>query len=68
MDNQLNTHEIGRLLSVAEVCDRLGIGRTSLYMAIRRGELRSVTIGRRRLIPVSALESYVAGLDAGLSL
>jgi excisionase family DNA binding protein len=40
-----------RALSVAEAARRLGIGRSALYAAIARGEVASVRIGRRRLIP-----------------
>ena len=43
------------LLSIATAAKRLGIGRTALYDAIGRGELRSLRIGRRRLVPADAL-------------
>ena len=43
------------LLSVERASQRLGIGRTAAYDAIGRGELRSVKVGRRRLIPADAL-------------
>ena len=43
------------LLSIDEASRRLGIGRTAAYDAIGRGDLRSVKIGRRRLIPADAL-------------
>jgi excisionase family DNA binding protein len=40
-----------RALSIEEAARRLGIGRSALYAAIARGEVASVRIGRRRLIP-----------------
>ena len=43
------------LLSIERTSLRLGIGRTAVYEAIGRGDLRSVKLGRRRLIPADAL-------------
>lgn len=44
------------LLSIEVARRRLGgIGRSALYDVIGRGELRSVKVGRRRLIPADAL-------------
>ena len=47
------------LIRVEEAAQRLAIGRSTIYEAIRRGELESIRIGTARRIPVSALESYV---------
>lgn len=44
-----------RLLSVRETCERLGISRTSLNLAMRRGDLVPVRVGRRVLFPESAI-------------
>lgn len=44
-----------RLLSVAEAAELTGLGRTSIYAAIGAGRVRSVVVGRRRLIPASAI-------------
>lgn len=41
--------------SIAEASSLTGIGRTTLYRLMDRGELRSCKIGRRRLIPAQAL-------------
>lgn len=43
-------------LSPAEAARSLGIGRTHLYELIKSGALRSVLLGKRRLIPVDALK------------
>lgn len=52
------------LLTPEEAGERLGVGRTQIYDLMRRGELRSVHIGRLRRIPVSALQRYVEELTA----
>lgn len=53
-----------RLLSIDEAAAALGIGRSALYDALGRGELRNLTIGRRRLIPAAAVAEYIAGRAA----
>ena len=50
------------LLTAEETAQALRISRTSVYELIRTGQLASVRIGRRRRIPVAAIERYVAGL------
>jgi excisionase family DNA binding protein len=45
------------LLDIRTAAARLSLGRTAVYGAITRGELRSVKVGRRRLIPADALAS-----------
>jgi excisionase family DNA binding protein len=47
-----------RLLSVSEAATALGIGRTALYAEIQAGRCRSVKVGRRRLVPESAIAAY----------
>lgn len=39
-----------------------GIGRTSLYGLIKRGEIRVVKIGSRTFIPRTEIEAYVERL------
>ena len=50
------------LLTVAEAARRLGIGCTKTKALIGEGQIGSVTIGRRRLVPVAAIDAYVAEL------
>ena len=52
------------LLTVAEAAKRLGIGCTKTKALIGEGQLGSVTIGRRRLVPAAAIDDYVAELVA----
>jgi excisionase family DNA binding protein len=40
----------------------LGISRRTAYELVKRGELRTVLIGRRRLVSSEALREYAAGL------
>ena len=47
------------LLTVQEAADRLRVSRWSLYNLIRANQLRTVKIGRRRLITPVALAECV---------
>jgi excisionase family DNA binding protein len=38
----------------------LGLGRTTIFAEMRAGRLKSFRVGSRRLVPVSALDEYVA--------
>lgn len=51
------------LYRVEEAAEALRLGRTVVYQLIRCGALRTVKVGTRRLIPVSAVTDYVAGLE-----
>lgn len=50
--------------SIDEAIEALSLGRTQLFDLLRRGEIVSVKIGRRRSIPAELLESYLARLIA----
>jgi excisionase family DNA binding protein len=54
--------ELADLLSVEEAARRLRIGRTILYSLISTGQIETVTIGRRRLVPPECVAAYVAAL------
>lgn len=45
--------------TVSEAAELLGIGRGSAYEAARSGQLPVVRIGRRLLVPLSALEKIL---------
>lgn len=51
------------LYGVDEAAIALRLSRSLIYELIRNGRLRSVKQGRRRLVPVSALDEYVASLE-----
>jgi excisionase family DNA binding protein len=46
-------------LSVEEAAEALGLGRTKVFELVSGGQLRSIKVGRRRLVPVSALEQFI---------
>jgi excisionase family DNA binding protein len=47
--------------SVAEACAVLGLGRTRLYEEIKAGRIPVKKIGKRTLIPVSGLVTFLKG-------
>ena len=65
----MNLHYPDRLtVSVEEAGKLLGIGRSSAYGAIRRGELPFLKIGRRILVPRSALFRKIEDLQQDQNL
>ena len=48
-------------LTVERAAELLGIGRSAAYEAARRGELPTIRIGRRVLVPRAALLRLVNG-------
>ena len=42
--------------TIEEAAEILGIGRSSAYQAVRSGEIPTVRVGRRLLVPRAALE------------
>ena len=53
-----------RLYSIDEAAALLSVGHSTASDLIASGELQSVKIGRRRLIPGPALEKFIAKLAA----
>lgn len=62
MPTDVQTDEL--LLTVVEVAKKLRSSRTIVYPLITSGKLPSIKIGRRRLVRVSDLADYVAGIPA----
>ena len=57
---QLGAVPTGRLaLSLSEAAEALGVGRTTVYRLTSSGQLPSIQIGKRRLIPVHVLEEWI---------
>jgi excisionase family DNA binding protein len=48
--------------SVAEICAQTGIGRDSVYAAIRSGQLVARKLGRRMIVTPKDLEQFLASL------
>jgi excisionase family DNA binding protein len=51
-----------RLYDVPTAATRLGIGKSMAWELIRRGELGSVQIRRRRLVPGEAIDAFIKKL------
>jgi excisionase family DNA binding protein len=49
-----------RLFSVENVMQMLNVGRTKVYNEMDSGRLRSVKVGRRRLVTAAALDEFIA--------
>jgi excisionase family DNA binding protein len=54
-------NEPPRCLRVDDAARVLNVGRSTVYDLIRSGRLRSIKIGRRRLVPREALDAFIAG-------
>lgn len=48
------------VLSVEEAGRLLGLGRSAAYEAVRRGEIPSLRLGRRRVVPTASLRRLLA--------
>ena len=53
-------HAPDRLLSIEEAARLIGVSRASAYLELQAGRLRSLKVGRRRLVPTSAISHYIA--------
>lgn len=54
-----------RLLSIPEAAASLGLSRTATYGELQAGRLRSLKVGRRRLIPAHAIGEFIAAKSNG---
>lgn len=52
-----------KLLTVNQAATALNLGRSKFYELIQQGTIKSVTIGRKRLIPPRALDEYIERLS-----
>lgn len=48
-----------RLLSIDEAATMLGLGRSRVYQEIGAGRLKTIVVGRRRLVSAAALRDYI---------
>jgi excisionase family DNA binding protein len=55
-------HPLRAAHSIAETCALTGLGRDSIYSAIRDGHLVARKLGRRTLITDDDLRQFLAGL------
>lgn len=64
MSTEMESEELPLLYKVSKAAELLGISRTNVYYLMDEGRIRSVRIGKRRLIPRDALASFVRELEA----
>jgi excisionase family DNA binding protein len=50
-----------RTLTITEASEALGVSRNKAYEAARSGEIPTIRIGKRLLVPVVALERMLQG-------
>lgn len=55
-------NEVPVMLTVPQVCRILQVSRSKVYQMLASGEIRSVTIGRSRRVPVAALRGFTESL------
>jgi excisionase family DNA binding protein len=53
------------LCSVRDTARALGIGRTKAYDLLKKGELDSVKIGKRRLVTVDSIKALIERATGG---
>ena len=54
-------------VSPSEAARLAGVGRTTIYSSISAGELRSIKVGKRRLIAVDALREWLRRRGQGMN-
>ena len=54
------------LLTVEQAAQTLNIGRSTLYELMQTGRLKSITVGRLRRVPTSALAEFIDALRNGM--
>jgi excisionase family DNA binding protein len=52
-------------VGVEEAAELLGLGRSSVFILMKDGTLKSLKVGKRRLIAMSELEAFLARLQKG---
>ena len=52
-----------KTLTIPETAQLLGVGLNQAYEAAKRGEIPTIKIGKRILVPVAALERMLEGRE-----
>ena len=58
----MNTTAKKLLYTIDEASDALSLGRTTLYAEINKGNIFSLKVGKRRMVPVASLEKWIEKL------
>lgn len=64
MGDEDQVHVDRLTISVVEAARRLGIGRNQGYEAARRGEIPTIRLGKRYVVPLAAFERMLNGSSA----
>jgi len=59
----METSTLPTLLKIAEIMDRTGLSKASVYRVINAGQLRTVKIGRSVRVTESELSRYIEALE-----
>jgi excisionase family DNA binding protein len=59
----MKTLDIPLVISIPGAAERLAIGLSTVKLLIARGDLKTVRIGRRRLVIVASLQGYLSRLS-----
>ena len=54
-----------KLLNIDQACERLSLGRWSVYKLINQNRLKTVKIGKRRLVTMNAIDDFIKTLQEG---
>jgi excisionase family DNA binding protein len=57
--DQSNAQGVPLAVSPRKAAKYLDVGHDAIYQLLRQGRIRSVKLGRRRLIPMSELERFL---------
>lgn len=63
MSTELQGEVDSQLWPVEAVMARLSVGKSTVFALITSGELRSVKVGRRRLVSEAALREFIQKVD-----
>ena len=59
----METSTLPTLLKIAEIMDRTGLSKASVYRVINAGQLRTVKIGRSVRVTEAELSRYIEALE-----
>jgi len=59
----METSTLPTLLKIAEIMERTGLSKASVYRVINAGQLRTVKIGRSVRVTESELSRYIEALE-----
>ena len=62
MEAMINENSQKEAFSISEVCAAVGIGRSKIYEAIAKGQLKARKVGRRTLILRDELREFLQSL------